>query len=123
MVRPRGPRGGQTWRRFVQNHASQIFAADLLTQYTAFFTVVYSFVAMEIATRRIELSNATTSPGLAGLVSLLSTLADEVTGIAPRWHPAWRGRPTAECRETAGTQGQPALCRASGLASAPRQLE
>ena len=28
MVRPRGPRGGQTWRTFVKNHASQMFAVD-----------------------------------------------------------------------------------------------
>jgi len=65
MVRRRGPRGDQTWRTFIRNHASQVFAADFLTQYTAFFTVVYVFVVMEIATRRIVLINATTSPGLA----------------------------------------------------------
>jgi hypothetical protein len=65
MVRRRKPRGGQTWRTFIKNHASQIFAADFLTQCTAFFTVVYIFVVMEIATRRIVLINATTSPGLA----------------------------------------------------------
>jgi putative transposase len=65
MVKRRGPRGGQTWRTFIKNHASQIFACDFLTQYTAFFTVVYIFVVMEIASRRIVLINATTSPGLA----------------------------------------------------------
>ena len=65
MVRPRGPRGGQTWRTFVKNHASQMFAVDFLTQHTAFFTAVYIFVVLEIATRRIVLINATTSPGLA----------------------------------------------------------
>ena len=65
MVSRREPRGGQTWRTFVKNHASQIFAIDFLTQYTAFFTVVYIFVVMEIASRRIVLINVTTSPGLA----------------------------------------------------------
>jgi putative transposase len=64
MVRRREPRGGQTWRTFIRNHASQIFAVDLLTQPTVFFTVVYIFVVMEIASRRIVLINATTSPGL-----------------------------------------------------------
>jgi putative transposase len=32
MVRRRKPRGGQTWRTFVRNHASQIFAVDFLTR-------------------------------------------------------------------------------------------
>ena len=65
MARRREPRGGQTWKTFVKNHASQIFAVDFLTQPTALFTVVYIFVVMEIASRRIVLINATTSPGLA----------------------------------------------------------
>ena len=64
MVRPRGPRGGQTWRTFVKNHASQMFAVDFLTQHTALFTTVYIFVVMEIVSRRIVLINVTTSPGL-----------------------------------------------------------
>ena len=64
MVRRREPRGGQTWRTFIKNHASQIFACDLLTQYTALFTTVHIFVVLEIATRRIVLINATASPGL-----------------------------------------------------------
>jgi hypothetical protein len=65
MVRRREPKGGQTWKRFVKNHASQLFAMDFLTQYTAVFTIVYVLVVMEIASRRIVLINATTSPGLA----------------------------------------------------------
>jgi len=65
MVKRRKPRGGQTWKTFVKNHASQIYAIDFLTQYTAFFTVAYVLVVMEIATRRIVLINVTTSPGLA----------------------------------------------------------
>jgi putative transposase len=64
MVRRREPRGGQTWKTFVRNHASQMFALDFLTQYTAVFTIVYVLVVMEIASRRIVLVNATTSPGL-----------------------------------------------------------
>ena len=64
MVRRRQPRGGQTWRTFIKNHASQFFAVDFLTQHTALFAVV-CVVIMEIASRRIVLINATTSPGLA----------------------------------------------------------
>jgi putative transposase len=63
MVRRREPRGGQTWRTLVKNHASQLYAVDFLTQHTAFFVVVYVFVVMEIASRRIVLMNVTTSPG------------------------------------------------------------
>ena len=64
MVRRREPRREQTWRTFVKNHASQIYAVDFLTQHTALFTTVYVFVGLEIATRRIVLINAATSPGL-----------------------------------------------------------
>jgi len=41
LVRRREPRGGQTWKTFVKNHASQRFALDFLTQHTAVFTIVY----------------------------------------------------------------------------------
>jgi putative transposase len=64
LVRRREPRGGQTWKTFVKNHASQIFAVDFLSQTTAFFAVVYIFVVMEVGSRRIVAINATTSPGL-----------------------------------------------------------
>jgi putative transposase len=64
MVRRREPRGGQTWKTFIKNHAAQIFAVDFLTQTTAFFAVVYIFVVMEIASRRIVLINVTTNPSL-----------------------------------------------------------
>jgi hypothetical protein len=65
MVRRREPRGGQTWRTFVKNHASEILACDFLTETTAFFAVVYVLVVMEIASRRVVLINVTTSPSLA----------------------------------------------------------
>jgi putative transposase len=64
MVRRREPRSGQTWKTFIENHAKQIFAVDFLTQTTAFFAVVYIFVVMEIASRRIVLINVTTNPSL-----------------------------------------------------------
>ena len=63
LVRRCEPRGGQTWKTFVKNHASQIFAVDFLSQTTAFFAVVYIFVVMEVGSRRIVAINATTSPG------------------------------------------------------------
>jgi hypothetical protein len=39
-----GPRKTQTWHTFIQNHAKEVWACDFLTQYTAFFAVVYVFV-------------------------------------------------------------------------------
>jgi len=59
------PRGDQTWRTFIHNHASEVWACDFLTQYTALFSVVYVFVIMEIGSRRIVHVNVTTSPTLA----------------------------------------------------------
>ena len=51
--RRRPPRGDQTWRTFVRNHATELWACDFLSQYTATFAVAYVFVIMEIASRRI----------------------------------------------------------------------
>ncbi len=58
------PRGDQTWRTFVRNHAKEVWACDFLTQYTAFFDVVYIFVVMEIGSRRIIHANVTANPTL-----------------------------------------------------------
>ena len=59
---PRTPRGDQTWRTFVSNHARELWPCDFLTQYTAFFAIAYVFVIMEIDTRRIVYVNVTTNP-------------------------------------------------------------
>ena len=62
--RRRPPRGGQTWRTFVRNHARELWACDFLSQHTATFTVAYVFVIMEIASRRIVHVNVTTTSAL-----------------------------------------------------------
>lgn len=54
----------QTWKTFLKNHASEIYACDFLTQWTATFRVVYVFVVMEIGSRRIMHINVTSSPKL-----------------------------------------------------------
>ena len=59
------PRGNQTWRTFIQNHAKEVWACDFLTQYTAFFNVAYVLVIMEIGSRRIVHVNVTANPTLA----------------------------------------------------------
>ncbi len=61
----RRPRiGPQTWRTFIQNHDGEIFACDFVTQYTAFFAVLYVFVVMELETRRIVHIGVTDHPSL-----------------------------------------------------------
>ena len=60
----RGPRGNQTWRTFVKNHAHEIFACDFLTQHTIALRVFYIFVVMEVGSRRIVHFNVTEHPTL-----------------------------------------------------------
>jgi hypothetical protein len=65
VLRDHPPRRDQTWHTFVHNHAKEVWACDFLTQYTAFFAVVYIFVVMEIGSRRIVHVNVTTNPAMA----------------------------------------------------------
>ncbi|MBN1656384.1 MAG: hypothetical protein JXA30_21625, partial [Deltaproteobacteria bacterium] len=64
MVSPHNPTRGQKWKTFIENHKGQIYACDFLTQYSAFFNVVYIFVVMELGPRRIAHFNLSESPGL-----------------------------------------------------------
>jgi putative transposase len=59
--KPRGS-SGQRWSTFVRNHAQAIVACDFLVSVTASFRIVYVFLAMEIGSRRILLSNVTEHP-------------------------------------------------------------
>jgi hypothetical protein len=77
------PEGGQTWKTFIKNHAAQTFAVDFLTQTTAFFAVVYVFVVMEIASRRIVLINVTTNPSLGWVQQQLRQATE--WGKSPRF--------------------------------------
>jgi hypothetical protein len=63
VLRDHPPRRDQTWHTFVHNHAKEVWACDFLTQYTAFFAVVYIFVVMEIGSR----CSPPLSPALRGL--------------------------------------------------------
>ena len=65
IPRQSAPRGDQTWRTFIRNHAKEVWACDFLTQYTAFFAVAYVFVIMEVGSRRIVHVNVTTNPTLS----------------------------------------------------------
>jgi putative transposase len=77
------PRGDQTWRTFVRNHAQELWACDFLTQYTALFAVVYVFVIMEIDSRRIVHVNVTTNPTLSWVKQQLREATSE--DVAPRF--------------------------------------
>jgi putative transposase len=61
----RGPNHGipsQRWVMFVRNHAQAIVACDFCLVVTATFRLLYVFVVMEHATRRILQANATAHP-------------------------------------------------------------
>ena len=52
----------QRWRTFVRNHAQAIVACDFCVVVTATFRLLYVFVVMEHATRRILHVNVTAHP-------------------------------------------------------------
>jgi transposase InsO family protein len=59
----RGPcMASQRWRTFVRNHAQAIVACDFCVVVTATFRLLYVFVVMEHATRRILHTNVTAHP-------------------------------------------------------------
>jgi putative transposase len=63
-----GPGGGeyrdpkQRWMTFVRNHAKAVVACDFFVVVTARFRILYVFVIMELATRRILHHNVTAHP-------------------------------------------------------------
>ena len=61
----RGPRGDQRWRTFLRNHAAAIVASDFCVAVTASFRVLYIFVIVEHASRRLLHWNVTSNPTAA----------------------------------------------------------
>ena len=58
--RPPGqPRGDQRWSTFLRNHASAVLACDFFIAVTATFRMLYVFVVIEHATRRLTHVNVT----------------------------------------------------------------
>jgi putative transposase len=64
MVKPTRP-PSQTWRTFLTNHASDIASIDFFTVPTATFRVLYVFLVLDNARRRILHFNVTESPSAA----------------------------------------------------------
>lgn len=60
-----GPRGDQRWAVFLRNHARLIIACDFCVVVTVGFRILYVFVVMEHASRRLIHLNATTHPTAA----------------------------------------------------------
>jgi putative transposase len=59
---PDGWRTDQRWMTFVRNHAESVVACDFFTVVTAMFKVLYVFVVIEHATRRIVHCNVIEHP-------------------------------------------------------------
>ncbi len=64
MVRPQKP-PSQTWRTFLANHAQDIASIDFFTVPTATFRVLYVFLVLDNARRRILHFGVTQSPSAA----------------------------------------------------------
>jgi putative transposase len=60
--RPKPGISSQRWRTFVRNHAEAIVACDFCVVVTATFRLLYVFVVMEHATRRMLHANVTAHP-------------------------------------------------------------
>jgi len=59
----RGPGSSQqTWRTFIRNHASEIWACDILQTYDLFFRALFVFIIIELVTRRIVHLGVTRHP-------------------------------------------------------------
>jgi len=52
----------QTWRTFIDNHASEIWACDILQPYDLFFRSLFVFVIIELGKRRIVHFGVTRHP-------------------------------------------------------------
>ena len=77
-VPPGGPRGDQRWATFLRNHARFIVACDFCVTVTATFRILYVFVAMEHASRRLIHLNTTANPTAAWT---LQQLRETIPGI------------------------------------------
>ena len=61
QVRPPGS-SKQNWGTFLRNHASQIWACDLLQTYDVLFRIVFVFVIIELGSRRVVHFGVTRHP-------------------------------------------------------------
>ena len=65
MVKGRlGPTDSHTWRSFLKNQAKGMWSCDFFVQHTVGFRVLYVFVVMEIANRKVIHTHVTEHPTL-----------------------------------------------------------
>ena len=65
MVKRRpGPTDSQAWRSFLKNQAKAMWSCDFFVQHTVTFQVLYVFVVMEIASRKVIHLHVTEHPTL-----------------------------------------------------------
>jgi putative transposase len=63
--RPRTRRGDQTWKTFLRNHAKDLIAVDFFVVPTATFRVLFVFLVLAHARRKVLHFNITDSPSAA----------------------------------------------------------
>ena len=79
--RPPGqPRGDQRWSTFLKNHAKTILACDFFVAVTATFRMLYVFVVIEHATRRLAHVNVTAHPSADWTLQQLRAVVGEEGG-------------------------------------------
>ena len=64
VKRPMGPTDSQAWKSFLKNQAKAMWSCDFFVQHTVAFQVLYVFVVMEIASRKVIHFHATDHPTL-----------------------------------------------------------
>ena len=64
LKKPSGPRDSQAWRTFLKNQAKAIWCCDFFVQHTVGFRVLYVFLIMELASRKVIHIHVTAHPTL-----------------------------------------------------------
>jgi putative transposase len=80
------PRGDQRWSTFLKNHAGAIIACDFFVVATATFRILYVFLIMEHASRRMIHVNVTAHPTAAWTLQQLRE-AFPFRPQVPVYHP------------------------------------
>jgi putative transposase len=94
MLKERPDKSGQTWAAFIKNHIRDIWACDFTVVYDLLIRPLYTFVIMELHTRRIVYATVTRSP------------SDEWVAQQQREATPWGERPKYLIRDRDGIYGK-----------------
>ncbi len=84
LRRFRPPRkSGQTWAKFVRNHAHQMWACDFLETYDILFRPIFAFFVIELGSRKVLQVGVTKSPSQAWTAQQLRNAT--AWGAGPRF--------------------------------------